>query len=92
LRRRGTFVVTPKEGAIGRQPRAVAPALVALAVLIGAAVYGLLRDQDPATLNNVAFAALHVSVLLAGVLPALRATPLVLPAAARAREREAVAA
>jgi cellulose synthase (UDP-forming) len=94
LRRRGTFVVTPKEGAAGRQPRAVAPALVALSVLLGAAAYGLLRDQDPATLNNVAFAALHVSVLLAGVLPALRAEPLALPAAARSRsrDREVVAA
>jgi hypothetical protein len=74
---------------VGRQPRAVAPALVALAVLVGAAVHGLLRDQDPATLNNVAFAALHVSVLLAGVLPALRSAPLALPAAA---QREAVPA
>jgi cellulose synthase (UDP-forming) len=95
LRRRGTFVVTPKEGAVGRQPRAVAPTLVALAVLVGAAGYGLVRDQDPATLNNVAFAALHVSVLLAGVLPALRAAPLALPVArsrSRSGEREAVAA
>jgi cellulose synthase (UDP-forming) len=90
LRRRGRFVVTPKEGAHGRQPRAVAPALVALAVLLGAAAYGLQRDQDPATLNNVAFAALHVSVLLAGVLPALRSAPLALPIAER--EREVVAA
>ena len=94
LRRRGSFVVTPKEGAAGRQPRAVAPALVALAVLLGAAAYGLLRNQDPATLNNVAFAALHMSVLLAGVLPALRAEPLALPvagappAAVRSRSRE----
>jgi len=91
LGRRGRFVVTPKEGAAGRQPRAVAPALAALAVLAGAAAYGLTRDQGPATLNNVAFAALHVCVLVTGVLPALRAAPLVLPAAA-AREREAVPA
>jgi cellulose synthase/poly-beta-1,6-N-acetylglucosamine synthase-like glycosyltransferase len=87
LGRRGRFVVTPKEGAHGRQPRAVAPALAVLAVLVGAAAYGLARDQQPATLNNVAFAALHVCVLLTGVLPALRATPLALPAA-----REAVPA
>ena len=80
LGRRGGFVVTPKEGAHGRQPRAVAPALAAVAVLLGAAVHGLLRDRDPATLNNVAFAMLHVSVLLSGVLPALRAAPLALPA------------
>jgi cellulose synthase (UDP-forming) len=51
------------------------------------AAYGLARDQEPATLNNVAFAALHMCVLLTGVLPALRATPLALPAA-----REAVPA
>ena len=89
LRRRGRFVVTPKEGAHGRQPRAVAPALAAIAVLVGAAAYGLVRDQEPATLNNVAFAALHVCVLLAGVLPALRSAPLALPVA---REREAVPA
>jgi hypothetical protein len=87
LGRRGRFVVTPKEGAHGRQPRAVAPALAVLAVLVGVAAYGLARDQEPATLNNVAFAALHMCVLLTGVLPALRATPLALPAA-----REAVPA
>jgi cellulose synthase/poly-beta-1,6-N-acetylglucosamine synthase-like glycosyltransferase len=86
LRRRGRFVVTPKEGVAGRQPRAVAPALAALAVLVGVAAYGLARDQEPATLNNVAFAALHVCVLLTGVLPALRATPLAV------REPEAVPA
>ena len=66
-RRRGRFVVTPKEGVHGRQPRAVAPALAAIAVLVGAAAYGLSRDRDPATLNNVAFAALHCGVLLSGV-------------------------
>ena len=66
LGRRGGFVVTPKEGAEGRQPRAVAPALAAIAVLCAVGAYGLLRDRDPATLNNVAFAALHVCVLAAG--------------------------
>jgi len=91
LRRRGRFVVTPKEGEGGPQPRAVAPALAALAVLLGAAAFGLARDRDPATLNNVAFAALHVCVLLAGVLPALRSAPLALPVA-REREEEAVPA
>ena len=41
------------------------------------AAYGLLRDRDPATLNNVAFAALHVTVLLGGRLArAARAAPL----------------
>jgi cellulose synthase/poly-beta-1,6-N-acetylglucosamine synthase-like glycosyltransferase len=80
LRRRGGFVVTPKEGVEGRQPRAVAPALAAIAVLVAVAAYGLLRDRDPATLNNVAFAFLHVAVLLSGVLPALRRRPLPLTA------------
>jgi len=84
LGRRGGFVVTPKEGVVGRQPRAVAPALVAVAVLGAVAAYGLLRDRDPATLNNVAFAGLHIVVLLAGVLPALRRRPLPVPAAPRA--------
>jgi cellulose synthase (UDP-forming) len=79
-RRRGSFVVTPKEGARERQPRAVAPALAALAVLLGVALLGLVRGHDPATLNNVAFAALHICVLTAGVLPALRRAPV--PAAA----------
>src|SRR5262249_33520835 len=41
--RRGRFVVTPKQGARERQPRAVAPALAAIAVLVAAAVYGLTR-------------------------------------------------
>jgi cellulose synthase (UDP-forming) len=76
LGRRGGFVVTPKEGAEGRQPRAVAPALAAIAALSAVAVYGLLRDRDPATLNNVAFAALHIAVLTSGVMPALRSKPL----------------
>jgi cellulose synthase (UDP-forming) len=73
--RRG-FVVTPKEGVAGPQPRAVAPALVAILVLGAVAAFGLLRDRDPATLNNVAFAGLHICVLLSGVWPALRRRPL----------------
>jgi cellulose synthase (UDP-forming) len=84
LRRRGGFVVTPKEGVAGPQPRAVTPTLVAVAVLIAVMVYGLMRDRDPATLNNVAFAGLHIVVLLAGVMPALRRRPLPVPAAPRA--------
>jgi cellulose synthase (UDP-forming) len=80
LGRRGGFVVTPKEGATGRQPRAVAPALATIAVLSAVAAYGLLRDRDPATLNNVAFAALHIAVLVSGVAPALRREPLPAPA------------
>ena len=72
--------MTPKEGVEGRQPRAVAPALAAIAVLLAVAGYGLLRDRDPATLNNVAFASLHIAVLVAGVMPALRRRPLAMVA------------
>jgi cellulose synthase (UDP-forming) len=81
--RPGGFVVTPKKGASGRQPRTVVPALVAVAGLIAVACYGLARDRSPSTLNNVAFAALHVSVLLAGAWPALRGAARERPVAAR---------
>jgi hypothetical protein len=54
----------------------VAPALAAIAALTAVAAFGLLRDRDPATLNNVAFAVLHIAVLTAGVMPALRRAPL----------------
>ncbi len=71
LRRAGGFVVTPKEGVSGRQPGAVAPALAAATVLVAVSAFGLIRDRSPATLNNVAFALLHVSVLLSGAWAAL---------------------
>jgi cellulose synthase (UDP-forming) len=71
MRRRGRFVVTPKQGELRRQPGAAAPALVAVAALLGVALYGLSRGHTPATLNNVAFAGLHVFVLMSGVWPAL---------------------
>jgi cellulose synthase (UDP-forming) len=71
LGRRGQFVVTPKQGELARQPRTVAPTLVALAVLAGSSVLGLARGLSPSVLNNVAFAALHVTVLATGVWPAL---------------------
>jgi cellulose synthase (UDP-forming) len=69
--RRKGFVVTPKVGQSGRQIRVVIPGLVALAVLVAAAVDGLVISRSPATLNNVAFASLHISVLLVGMWPAL---------------------
>ena len=72
LRRAARFVVTPKRGERRRQPKAVAPALAAVAVLVAAAVYGLAQGHGPATLNNVAFAALHSSILLIGAAPAIR--------------------
>jgi cellulose synthase (UDP-forming) len=71
--RAARFTVTPKRGQLRRQIR---PALIPLTVagLLGAAiVYGLARDRSPATLNNVAFALLHVTVLTAGVWPAITA-------------------
>ena len=58
-------------GAHERQLRSVWPALAALALLFGAALWGLARDRSPGTLNNVAFAALHIAVLLSGVWAAL---------------------
>jgi cellulose synthase (UDP-forming) len=71
--RPGRFVVTPKRGTSRRQPRAIAPALAMVVVLLTAVVIGLLRDRTPATYNNVAFAMLHVTVLVAGSAHALRA-------------------
>jgi cellulose synthase (UDP-forming) len=74
LRRRGRFVVTPKTGEARPQPRAVLPSLIAVAVLVSTALLGMARGLDPATLNNVAFASLHVTVLTVGLWPALRPT------------------
>ncbi len=70
--RHGTFVVTPKGGPTSRQPRAVWPALVCIAVLVAAAALGLSRDTSPATVNNVAFVVVHVVVLGTGCRMALR--------------------
>jgi cellulose synthase (UDP-forming) len=69
--RRGAFVVTPKEGARHRQPGAVWPALAIVGILLATALYGLLRDPSPATVNNVAFAGFHITILMAGAWPAL---------------------
>ncbi|HEX6460646.1 MAG TPA: glycosyltransferase [Thermoleophilaceae bacterium] len=91
-RRRGRFVVTPKKGVDGPQPRTVLPALVAVLVLLGVALYGLSKGHSPATLNNVAFAGLHVFVLMAGVWPALIGARAAGRAQRRERERERAAA
>jgi cellulose synthase/poly-beta-1,6-N-acetylglucosamine synthase-like glycosyltransferase len=72
LGRKGSFKVTPKQGAGGRQPRAVLIPLLAIAVLLGVSLYGLVHQPDPATYNNVAFALFHVSILLTGAWAALR--------------------
>jgi cellulose synthase (UDP-forming) len=87
LRRPGSFKVTPKRGADGRQPRAVLPALAAAAVLLGVAVLGLIRHHDPSTMNNVAFACVHLTVLSFGVAPALRGARRPAAVAAPATER-----
>jgi len=75
LGRKGSFVVTPKKGAGARQPAAVMPALVAVGVLAAACVYGLIRNRDAATINNVSFAAVHISILMTGCWAALQKPP-----------------
>jgi cellulose synthase (UDP-forming) len=87
LRRRpGRFVVTPKRGTSGIQLRAVWPSLVAAGLLLVAIGFGLARDVSAGTLNNAAFAAVHVAVLASGVSPALRRVqPQVVDAAAPER-------
>ncbi|MDQ3946349.1 MAG: glycosyltransferase, partial [Actinomycetota bacterium] len=72
LRRKGRFAVTPKQGAGGRQFRPVAVPLLVCAVLVGTALFGLTRDRSPATVTNVSFVMVHVTVLLSGAWPALR--------------------
>lgn len=74
LQRPSRFVVTPKQGRAGRRPRAVLPALIAIVLLLASAIVGLLRGTSPAILNNVAFLALHISILVTGTSGALRRT------------------
>jgi cellulose synthase (UDP-forming) len=92
LRRPGSFKVTPKRGADGRQPRAMAPALAAAFVLLSVAVLGLVRHHDPSTMNNVAFACVHLTVLGFGVAPALRRGRRQVAVAAAPAERARAAA
>ena len=40
-------------------------------ILVAVSIYGLIRKQDAATINNVSFATFHVSVLMTGCWPAL---------------------
>jgi cellulose synthase (UDP-forming) len=70
-RRKGRFVVTAKRGSDGPQPLTVVPAIVMMAILASATGYALERSITAATLNNVAFAVLHLSVLLVGSWSAL---------------------
>ncbi|HVX20962.1 MAG TPA: glycosyltransferase [Acidimicrobiales bacterium] len=90
-RRRGRFVVTPKRGVDGPQPRAAWVALATVAVLLSAVGYALSRQVTAATLNNVAFALLHVSVLTTGCWAAVvgRRRQLTPPVGADAVPREA---
>lgn len=84
LRRPGRFVVTPKSGTAKRQWRPVLPTIAVVVVLMAVAMYGLLRDQSPAALNNVAFIFVHVAVLTRGLAPALLpalGTPAAVPVA-----------
>ena len=71
LHRTGGFVVTPKQGSGSRQPGAVAPALNTAGILAAVGISGLIVAPTPATLNNVAFAAFHITILLGGAWPAL---------------------
>jgi len=73
--------VTPKPGANSRQPRAVAPALVAVAILALVSLWGLAHSQDSATFNNAAFALFHICILMTGCWPALRRPQPAAPAA-----------
>jgi cellulose synthase (UDP-forming) len=71
-RRGGSFKVTPKVGSNRRQPRAVAPALVAIVAMATVSIWGLAHTQNSPTLNNAAFALFHITVLLTGCSAALR--------------------
>jgi cellulose synthase (UDP-forming) len=66
-RRKGSFAVTPKQGATGVQLRPVAVPLAVCAVLIGVVAFGLLRDPSAATVTNASFALVHVVVLAGGI-------------------------
>jgi cellulose synthase (UDP-forming) len=71
LRRKGRFVVTAKRGRAEAQPTTVIPALAVVGVLGFSIAWALARTLTAATVNNVAFAVLHLSVLLIGAWPAL---------------------
>ena len=48
---------------------------VAVGVLFAACIYGLVRHPGAATINNVCFAAFHISVLMTGCWAALQKPP-----------------
>jgi hypothetical protein len=49
--------------------------LFCCAVLVAVSIYGLSRDQSPATVTNVSFASVHVLVLGTGVRTLLQRAP-----------------
>lgn len=71
VRGQGRFVVTPKRGSSRRQWRPALPTLVVIAALIAATAVGLARSIDAGTLNNAAFAMMHVAILTSGVAVAI---------------------
>lgn len=71
-RRKGRFVVTPKDGAGLWQPLSVWPGLLLCLALLGTAGWGLAQSRDAGMLNNVAFCLLHVLVIGTGISWALR--------------------
>ena len=71
LRRKGRFVVTAKRGRAEAQPTTVIPALAVMAALMASIAYAMARTLTAGTVNNVAFAVLHLSVLVIGAWPAL---------------------
>jgi len=72
LRRPGRFVVTSKEAGSTWQPGAVWPSLLAVCGLTSAAVFGLANSRSPSSLNNAAFAVVHLVLQLTGASYALR--------------------
>jgi cellulose synthase (UDP-forming) len=91
LGRTASFAVTPKRGASGRQWRPAAPTLAVLGVLTTVAVVGLVRSDSPATINNVAFLAVHICVLAHGVATAV-VPALVVPVGVAVAESDELAA
>ena len=52
-------------------------------MLAAASIYGLAHNPDAATINNVSFAAVHVSILMTGCWAALQKPPAPAPEVAR---------
>ena len=70
LRRPLAFAVTPKRRVRRRQLRSIAPSIAFAVLLVASIVIGLAKDRDAATVNNAAFAGIHLVVLAFGMWPA----------------------